>query len=102
MFCHKLVTVCEDYLSDARKEKAIQFSHRQKDSLYELLKSSSITLYQNNCYLYTSKDHITRYLKQKRAKKPGTSCIKRSKRSLPGLFDFKKNKGFLSKTTNGR
>ena len=50
MFCHKLVTVCEDYLSDTRKEKAIQFSHRQKDSLDESLKSSSITLYQNNCY----------------------------------------------------
>lgn len=84
----------EDYTSDTWKKKAIQCSHRQKDSLHEPLKSSSIAQCCKNDYLnYTSNHHITRYqaFKAKSAKEPGTSYFKRTKRTSSGLFDFLKN-----------
>lgn len=84
----------EDYISDTWKEKAIQCSHRQKDSLHEPLKSSSIAQHCKNDYLnYTSDHRITRYqiFKAKSAKEPGTSYFKRTKRTSSGLFDFLKN-----------
>ena len=50
----------EDYFSETWKEKVIQDSNRQKDSLHETKGSSSIQCHKN-CYVtYTSNDHINR------------------------------------------
>ena len=80
----------KDYLSEARKEKRIQCSNRRKASLYETIGSSSIQ-YHKNCYvIYTTHDHINRYLKRKYAEQPVTSQVRRIRRSSTRIFDFKK------------
>ena len=89
--CSITYELSEDYLSEAQKERVIQCSNRRKDSLHETIGSSSIQ-YHKNCYvIYTSNDHINRYLKRKCAEEPGTSQVKRSRRYSTGIFDFKQH-----------
>ena len=80
----------ENYLSEARKEKVIQCGSRRKDSLHKTIGSSSIQYHKNSNINYTSNDHINRYLRWKCAEEPGTSQEKLSRRSLTGIFEFKK------------
>lgn len=71
----------ENYLSKAQKEKVIQCSSRRKDSLQETIGSMSIQYHKNGYVIYTSNDHINRYLKRRCTEEPRTSQVKRSRRS---------------------
>ena len=89
--CSIAYELSEDYLSKARKEKVIQCSNRGKDSLHETIGSSRIQCHKNFYVTYTPNDHRNRYLKQKWAEEPGTSEVKRSRRSSTGILDLKKH-----------
>ena len=73
------------------QEKVKQCSERRNDNFYETLGTSNALYYhQNCCLMYTSNNHIKRYLKRKNQNQEG-SCVKRSKRSSTTFFDFKKD-----------
>ena len=79
-------------LTLTRQEKVKQCSERRNDNFYETFYDPSNVLYchQNFCLIYTSNNHIERYLKRKNQNQEA-SCVKRSKRSSTTFFDFKKN-----------
>ena len=89
--CSIAYELSEDYLSKAQKGKVIHCSNRRKDSLNETIGSSSIQCHKNFYVTYTSNDHRNRYLKRKWAAEPGTSQVKRSRRSWTGILDLKKH-----------
>ena len=65
---------------------------KEKDCFHVILSSSSCFHYHDNCYLtYTSNNHIEWYPKRTNQQEPDPSNVNRSRRSLTGAFNFKKN-----------
>ena len=92
MDCYDKDKLCEVALSEVRKKKAIQCSHKRKDGLYKALNSISPIHYHRSCYLsYISQFHIERFLKRKLKHEPPASDVKRAKRSQTPPFDFLKS-----------
>ena len=71
MDCYDEDKLWEVALSEVRKKKAIQCSHKRKDGLYKALTSISHIRYHRRCYLsYSSQIHIERFLKRKLKHEP--------------------------------